>query len=71
MLHQPIKQPTARDVAATLIAESLSFPPGSPDWECRRIAAWKLDQWSQGIPGCDWTDAPPNGWLTKAERAAQ
>ncbi len=40
MLHQLIPQPTARDIAATLIAESLSYPPGSPDWEYRR-RAWR------------------------------
>lgn len=71
MLHQPIPQPTARDIAATLIAESLSYPPGSPDWECRRSAAWTLDQIARRIPSTQWTDMPPNGWLTKAERAQQ
>ena len=54
--------------AASLIAESNAFPVGSPDWEWRRRAAWKLDQLARGIPARDWTETPPHGFTTQQER---
>jgi len=49
----------ARQLALSLLAERKSYPTGSPDWDWRTRAAWKLDQLSRGIPACDWTDTPP------------
>jgi hypothetical protein len=50
---------TARADAIALLTERGRFPVGSPDYEYRTRAAWKLDQLSRGIPARDWTDTPP------------
>ena len=43
MIHQPIPAPSPASIEAErLIAESNSFPVGSPDWLYRRRAAFKL-----------------------------
>ena len=43
MIHQPIPTPTVWAAeAARLISESNRFPVNSPDWACRRRAAFKL-----------------------------
>lgn len=49
---------TARAEAQRLLIERHAFPAGSPDWNYRTTAAWKLDQMHLGIPACDWTDTP-------------
>lgn len=58
MRHEAFPSP-ARALAVTLLAESASYPAGSPDHEWRRRAAWKLDQMHRGIPVREWTDEPP------------
>lgn len=50
---------TAREIAQRLLNERAAFPVGSPDWEYRTRAAWKLDQMARGIPAIHWTDTPP------------
>ena len=50
---------TAREIAQRLLNERADFPAGSPDWEYRTRAAWKLDQMARGIPAIHWTDTPP------------
>lgn len=50
---------TARALAEQLLSERAAFTPGSPDWEYRTRAAWKLDQMARGIPAILWTDTPP------------
>jgi len=50
---------TPRQLALSLMAERKDYPTGSPDWDWRTRAAWKLYQLSQGIPARDWTDTPP------------
>ncbi len=50
---------TAREIAQRLLNERAAFPVGSPDWEYRTRAAWKLDQMARGIPAILWTDTPP------------
>lgn len=50
----------ACDYAKALLAERAAFPVGSPDWEYRTRAAWKLDQMSRGVPACDWTETTPS-----------
>ena len=59
---------TPRDRAMALIVESNRFPVGSPDWNYRRAAAWKLDQMHRAVPARDWTDTPPHGFTTQQER---
>jgi len=46
------------EAAQALIAEREDFPVGSPDWDYRTRAAWKLDQMARGVPVNEWTDAP-------------
>lgn len=54
---------TAATLSAQLRKESRRFPPGSPDWEYRQRAAWKLHQIAHGIAPRDWTGEPPR-WFT-------
>lgn len=52
---------SAHDRALALLMDRRAFPVGSPDWNWRTTAAWKLDQMHRGVPACDWTNEPPQG----------
>lgn len=62
----------ARTLASELLNERRHYPVGSPDWDYRTRAAWKLDQMHRGVPVCDWTDdpPPPKGAIPHEARAA-
>jgi len=47
-----------RAAAAALLVQAAAFPPGSPEYEWRRRAAWKLDQIARGIPFAEHTKEP-------------
>ena len=50
---------TAAKLCAQLRIEARQYPAGSPDWNYRQRAAWKLHQIAHGIASRDWTDEPP------------
>jgi hypothetical protein len=54
---------------AQLRAEASGHRPGTPDYEYRKRAAWKLTQDANGVPICKWTDTPPADFWAD-ERAA-
>lgn len=45
---------TAREIAQRLLNERAAFPVGSPDWEYRTRAAWKLIWLMRGVPAAEW-----------------
>jgi len=47
---------------AALLREREAYPVGSPDWQYRTRAAWKLHQGQSGVAAQDWTETPPEGW---------
>ena len=61
---------TAATLSAQLRKESRRFPPGSPAWEYRQRAAWKLYQIAHGIAPRDWTDEPPREFTDQQEGIA-
>lgn len=59
----------AREIIETLRAEAARYPAGSPDWEYRRNAAWKLTMICDHVPTDLWTPPPADFWFA-AERSA-
>ena len=54
----------------TLRAEAEAFPPGSPDYESRRRAAWQITQGRALIHPNDWTPVPAWFWSDTERKAA-
>lgn len=50
--------PYLRRRALDLLKERRPYPKGSPDYDYRTRAAWKLAQWAMGKPSQLWTDTP-------------
>ena len=50
-----------RDAATRLLTERRAYPVGSPDWNYRTRAAWRLDQIARSIPAIHQTPEPPQG----------
>ena len=61
---------TAAKLCAQLRIEARQYPAGSPDWNYRQRAAWKLHQIAHGIASRDWTDEPPREFTDQQEGIA-